>query len=135
MHPPALNVMDSIGPLIGAAVFTALMALVKEPFRLRLNGVLVLGASGVYLSGGLGPWELVYAFGVGLPLGSFALGSYRFVALAWFAHSTWDVVHHFWGNPIWPFAPTSSWGCMLFDSAFALGLLALHVTSSRRLAR
>ena len=26
-------------------------------------------------------------------------------------HAAWDLAHHFWGNPIWPFMPASSWGC------------------------
>jgi len=30
----------------------------------------------------------------------------------------------FGGNPIWPFMPTSSWGCMIFDSLIALWFLA-----------
>jgi hypothetical protein len=39
-------------------------------------------------------------------------------------HSAWDVVHHFWGNPIWPFMPTSSFGCMIFDALVAIWFLA-----------
>ena len=36
------------------------MSLVKEPARRTFNAILVAGASGVYLSGGFGPWELLY---------------------------------------------------------------------------
>ena len=39
-------------------------------------------------------------------------------------HAAWDAAHHFWGNPIWPFMLTSSWGCMIFDAAIALWFLA-----------
>jgi len=39
-------------------------------------------------------------------------------------HAAWDLAHHLWGNPIWPFMPTSSWGCMIFDSLIALWFLA-----------
>jgi hypothetical protein len=39
-------------------------------------------------------------------------------------HAGWDLVHHLFGNAIWPFMPTSSFGCMLFDSAIAVWFLA-----------
>jgi hypothetical protein len=39
-------------------------------------------------------------------------------------HAGWDVVHHLWGNPIWPFMPTSSFGCMVFDTLIAIWFLA-----------
>jgi hypothetical protein len=39
-------------------------------------------------------------------------------------HSAWDLVHHFWGHPIWPFMPTSSFGCMIFDALIAVWFLA-----------
>jgi hypothetical protein len=35
-------------------------------------------------------------------------------------HAAWDAVHHFYDNPIWPFMPTSSSGCIIFDSLIAL---------------
>ena len=52
--------MDDVGPAIGAGVFVLLMQMVREPTRQRVNAVLVAGASGVYLSGGFGVWELLY---------------------------------------------------------------------------
>ena len=52
--------MDYVGPVIGAALFVLLMSLVPEPTRRTFNAVLVGGASGVYLSGGFGLWELAY---------------------------------------------------------------------------
>jgi len=39
-------------------------------------------------------------------------------------HSAWDLVHHLYGNPIWPFMPTSSFGCLVFDALIALWFLA-----------
>jgi hypothetical protein len=39
-------------------------------------------------------------------------------------HSGWDLLHHLYANAIWPFMPTSSWGCMLFDATIALWFLA-----------
>ena len=123
MHPPPLSTMDVIGPAIGAAAFVLSMTFVREPVRLRLNAVLVAGASGVYLSGGFGPWELVYPAMV-MPVVYAGLGSYRFVGIAWLLHAAWDVVHHLWGNPIWPFMATSSFGCMVFDSLIAVWFFA-----------
>lgn len=122
-HPPALQTADYVGPLIGALAFVLSMSLVKEPTRQRFNAVFVAGAAGVYLSGGLGPWELVYPL-LGSVAAYLALGSYRWLGVAWLMHATWDGVHHLYGNPIWPFMPTSSFGCILFDSAIALWFLA-----------
>jgi len=124
MHDvPQLHVMDYVGPAVGGVVFVLLMSLVREPARRRFNAAFVAGASGVYLSGGFGPWELLYP-ALTLPVVYLALGSYRFIGIAWLMHSAWDVVHHFWGNPIWPFMPTSSFGCMIFDALIAIWFLA-----------
>jgi hypothetical protein len=123
VHPPALQPSDYFGPLIGACAFVLLMSVVKEPARKTLNALLVAGASGVYLSGGLGPWELVYPV-AGTVVSYFALRSYRWIGVGWLMHAAWDVVHHLYGNPIWPFMPTSSFGCILFDSAIAVWFLA-----------
>ena len=35
-------------------------------------------------------------------------------------HSGWDAIHHLYANPIWPFMPTSSFDCMVFDALIAL---------------
>jgi hypothetical protein len=77
----------------------------------------------VYLSGGFGPWELLYP-AITLPVVYRGLQSYRFIGLAWLLHSCWDIVHHLWGNPIWPFMPTSSFGCMIFDALIAVWFVA-----------
>lgn len=121
--PRLLHVMDVVGPLIAAVVFVVIMSLVKEPARRTFNAVLVAGATGVYLSGGLGPWELVFP-ALALPIVYAGLRSYRFIGLAWLMHAAWDAVHHVYGNPIWPFMPTSSFGCLVFDAAIAVWFLA-----------
>jgi hypothetical protein len=115
--------MDIIGPVLAACVFVVMMSRVREPVRLRLNAVLVAGASGVYLSGGLGVWELVYPAAL-LPVVYRGLGSYRWIGVAWLCHAGWDLVHHRYGNPIWPFMPESSLGCLIFDSVIAVWFLA-----------
>jgi hypothetical protein len=115
-----LSAMSVIGPLIGAAVFVALMSLVHEPARRTLNAVLVAGAAGVYLSGGgFGAWELLLPM-VMTPIAYHGLVSYKSIGVAWFIHSAADAVHHLWGNPIWPFAPMSSLGCLIFDAAIGV---------------
>ena len=59
-HAPVLHPTDYFGPVIGAVVFTALMALLREPTRRTFNAIFVAGAAGVYLSGGFGLWELPF---------------------------------------------------------------------------
>src|SRR5262245_58231196 len=120
---PTLAVMDAIGPAIGAAVFVLAMSLVPEPTRRTLNAVLVAGASGVYLSGGFGVWELLYPALV-TPIVFRGLQSHRYIGLAWLMLAAWDLPHHLWGHPIWPFMPTSSFGCVVFDTLIACWFVA-----------
>jgi hypothetical protein len=119
----ALHLSDVAGPAAAAVVFVAIMSLVKEPARRTFNALLVAGASGAYLSGGLGAWELVYP-AAGLAVAYLGLRSYPAIGVAWLMHAAWDLVHHLYGNPIWPFLPTSSLGCMIFDSLIAVWFLA-----------
>jgi hypothetical protein len=122
-HPPPLHLPDYVGPAVGALAFVAVMSLIREPARLKLNAMLATGASGVYLSGGFGPFELLYPLAVGAVLYR-AFGSHRFIGIAWLLHAGWDAAHHLWGNAIWPFMPTSSFGCLIFDALIALWFLA-----------
>ena len=124
MHsPPPLVVMDCVGPAVAGVVFVLIMSLVAEPTRRSFNAIFVAGASGVYLTGGFGLWELIYP-AIAIPIVYLGLRSYRFIGFAWLLHSCWDFVHHVWGNPIWPFMPTSSFGCMIFDAVLSLWFLA-----------
>jgi len=118
-----MTVMDVLGPAIGAGVFVFVMSLVREPTRRTLNAVIVAGASGVYLSGGFGMWEIVYPV-VATPVVYRALQSHRYIGVAWLMHAAWDLPHHLWGNPIWPFMGASSLGCFVFDSLIAMWFLA-----------
>jgi uncharacterized protein DUF6010 len=121
--PPFL-VMDYVGPAVAAVVFVLIMSRVKEPARRTVNAILVAGASGVYLSGGgFGPCELIYP-AIATPIVFFGLQSYRFIGFAWLMHAAWDLAHHVWGNPIWPFMPASSFGCLIFDAFIAVWFLA-----------
>jgi hypothetical protein len=124
MHtPPPLLVMDYVGPVIGAALFVLIMSRVHEPARRTLNAVLAAGACGVYLNGGFGAWELLYPI-LATPVAYLGLTSYRYIGAAWLMHAAWDLPHHLWGNPIWPFMPTSSFGCFIFDVLIAVWFLA-----------
>jgi hypothetical protein len=123
MHPAPLVIIDYVGPAVGALVFVAAMSLVTEPTRRTVNAIILAGASGVYLSGGFGPWELIYPV-IGAAIGFRALGSYRWIGVGWLIHAVWDIAHHLWGNPIWPFMPSSAFGCMVFDTMIAMWFLA-----------
>ena len=125
MHnAPPLHLSDYLGPVAGAIVFVLVMRLVREPARRHYNAILVAGASGVYLAGPLGPWELLYAAAAGGVVAYIGLRSYRFIGVGWLMHSGWDLLHHFQGSPIWPFMPTSSFGCMIFDALIGIWFLA-----------
>jgi hypothetical protein len=115
--------MDYIGPVIGGLAFVAFMSLLKEPARRNFNAVFVAGAMGAYIAGGLGLWELLFA-GAGSLVAYQSLRSVRFIGAAWLMHSAWDLVHHFFANPIWPFMETSSFGCCIFDAVIAVWFLA-----------
>jgi hypothetical protein len=85
--------------------------------------IFAAGSCGAYLGGGFGFWELAYPL-LATPVVYAGLRSYPFIGIAWLMHAAWDMAHHLWGNPIWPFMPTSSWGCMIFDSLIAIWFLA-----------
>jgi hypothetical protein len=124
MHtPPPLFVMDYVGPAAGAILFVLIMSRVAEPTRRSFNAVFAAGATGAYLSGGFGPWELLYP-AIALPILYQGLRSHRAIGVAWVLHSCWDLAHHLWGNPIWPFMPTSAFGCMIFDAVIAVWFCA-----------
>jgi hypothetical protein len=122
MHNSSLLLIDYAGPAIGGVLFVLAMSFVKEPTRRNFNSIFVAGASGVYLSGGFGVWELLYP-AIAMPFVFFGLRSYRFIGIAWLMHASWDIVHHFWGNPIWPFMSSSSFGCAIFDTVIAVWFL------------
>src|SRR5215471_11391413 len=90
MHLVPLVVMDYVGPALGALLFVGVMSLVAEPSRRTVNAIILAGASGVYLSGGFGVWELTYPV-IGAAIGFRALRSYRWIAAGWLIHAVWDV--------------------------------------------
>jgi len=67
----------------------------------------------------LGKWEFLFTAVVTFCAYK-GLGSYRFIGIGWMLHVGWDLMHHFYGNPIVPFVPTSSAGCAITDTLLAI---------------
>jgi hypothetical protein len=133
MHDIPIHTANIVGPLVAAVAFVCIMALVREPARRNVNALLVAGAGGAYLNGGFGAWELVYPV-VAIAIAYCGLRSHRYIGIGWLMHAAWDVAHHLYGNAIWPFMPTSSFGCMVFDAAIAVWFLvgAPSIVTTRR---
>jgi Family of unknown function (DUF6010) len=118
-----IHLLDALGPAVGAVVFVLAMSLVREPARQRFNAIFVAGAGSAYLNGGLGLWEFPF-IAVATAAAYLGLRSYRYIGIAWLLHTAWDVVHHLYGQPIWPWQPLSSFGCAVLDALIALWFLA-----------
>jgi Family of unknown function (DUF6010) len=127
-HAPELLTMDLVGPSIGGLLFILIMSFVPEPARQRFNAIFVAGAGSAYLNGGLGVWEFAY-IALATALAFKGLSSYRYIGIAWLSHTIWDVMHHLYATPIWPWMPTSSAGCAVFDAVIALWFF-LHAPSA-----
>jgi hypothetical protein len=120
---PALAPMNLIGPALGGVLFIAVMSFVPHPARRSFNAIFAAGAVGAYIGGTFGVWELLYPI-LATPVVYLGLRSYRAIGVAWLMHAAWDLPHHLAGHPIWPYARTSSLGCIVFDSVIALWFLA-----------
>lgn len=115
--------MNLIGPALGGVLFIAMMSLVPHPARRSFNAIFAAGAVGAYIGGAFGVWELVYPI-LATPVVYLGLRFYRAIGVAWLMHAAWDLPHQLAGHPIWPYARTSSLGCMVFDSVIAVWFLA-----------
>ena len=111
--------MTAVGAVAVAAIYITAFSLVKEPYRKTINALIIAGAGGVYWSGGLGTLEFAFA-----PLMFFlaykGLTDYKYIAIGWLCHTAWDIVHHFYANPIVPFVSSSSAGCAICDPLLAV---------------
>lgn len=116
---PSFTLPDAVAAVVIAIVYIALSSLLKEPIRHKLSAVIVAGAGATYISGGLGGWEFVFCAVITF-MAYKGLTQYRFIAIAWLLHTGWDLMHHFYGNPIVPFSPSSSAGCAICDSIIAI---------------
>jgi hypothetical protein len=116
---PELTMPQIISPVIVAVTFILACGRFKEPNRRNFSAIVIAGAGAAYLNGGLGWWEFAFC-AVITCLAYWGLKDYRFIAAGWLLHTGWDVLHHLYGNPIVPFAPSSSAGCAICDSVLAL---------------
>jgi len=121
---PEFHALDAIVPVLAAMIFILGSSLIKEPNRRNFMAIMIGGAGAAYLSGGgLGKWE--FAFTAVVTWCAYrGLQSYRFIGLGWTLHTAWDLVHHFYGNPIIPFLPMSSLGCAITDTVLAVWFFA-----------
>jgi Family of unknown function (DUF6010) len=126
MHIPAIedaSLVEVVSPIAVALLYIAASSLLAEPQRRNFNAIMIAGAGAAYLNGGFGYWEFGFT-GVLTGLAYFGLGAYRWIGIGWLLHSGWDVLHDLYGNPIIPFAPTSSLGCAICDPVIALWCFA-----------
>ncbi|WP_205719049.1 DUF6010 family protein [Actinomadura geliboluensis] len=115
--------MIYVVPILIGLLYALLMSLIREPHRRRFNAIMVAGAGAAYLSGGgFGGWEFLFT-AVATYVAYRGLESWTFIGIAWLLHTAWDVLHHLQGNPIVPFAHTSSLGCAICDPVIALWCL------------
>ena len=116
---PDFTMVNAAAAVLIALVYIAISSLIKEPHRQKYNAIIIAGAGAAYLSGGLGLWE--FAFCAIMSLIAFkGLDNYYFIGLGWLLHSSWDVMHHLYGNPIVAFSPSSSAGCAICDAVLAI---------------
>jgi hypothetical protein len=100
-------------------IFITIMSLFKEPLRQKINAGLIAVAGGAYINAGLMPFDQL--FNVLLVFLAYkGLQNYKFIALGWILHTCWDIVHHFYGNPIDPTIPESTNVCAFFDSQIGM---------------
>lgn len=119
VHPiPAIHAMDVVGPILIGLLYVCACSFFKEPNRRNFNAVMIAGAGAAYLNGGLGIWEFAFTALI-TSLAYKGLGSYKLIGVGWLLHTGWDVMHHLYGNPIVPFAPSSSLGCAICDPVIA----------------
>jgi hypothetical protein len=115
--------MMYVAPVLIGVLYALAMSAIPEPQRRRFNAVMVAGAGAAYLSGGgFGGWE--FAFTAVVTYCAYrGLESWTFIGIAWLMHTAWDLLHHFKGNPIIPFAHDSSLGCAICDPVIAVWCL------------
>ncbi len=114
-----LTLINFIAPVGIALAYITLSSLIKEPGRKKFNAIMIAGAGAAYLGGGLNELEFVFC-SVMTFIAYKSLNHYYLIGIGWLLHTGWDIVHHFYGNPIVPFEPLSSFGCAICDPILAL---------------
>ncbi|HYV95060.1 MAG TPA: DUF6010 family protein [Chitinophagales bacterium] len=117
---PEFTLMNALAAVLIAFVYILLSSFfLKEPNRQRVNAIILAGAGAVYWSGGLGVWE--FMFGSAMLFVAFkGLTYYYFIGIGWLMHTSWDIVHHLYANPIVYLSPSSSAGCAVCDVVLAI---------------
>lgn len=116
---PNFTLANFILAALLAPLFITIMSLLKEPLRQKINAGLIAVAGGAYINAGLMPFDQI--FNVILVFIAYkGLQNYKFIALGWIIHTCWDIVHHFYGNPIDPTMPDSTNVCAFFDVFIAI---------------
>lgn len=119
-----------LAPLLVATLLIFLISLLKEPGRCKFSGVFLASAGAAYLSGGLGLAEFAFCALITF-LAYRGIDNYRYIAIGWMLHTCWDLVHHYYGNPIIVFDPSSSIGCAICD----LGLATYYALGAPTIVR
>jgi hypothetical protein len=117
--PPPIDLLNTVLPVVVAALFIAAMSLLREPGRRNLSALFIAGAGATYFGGSFGFWEVGFC-ALFVWLAFKGLKDYRFVGIGWLLHVGWDILHHLYGRPILPLVPLSSAGCAICDTGLAL---------------
>lgn len=126
---PEFTFINAFVAVIIALVYMAISSLASELNRQKISALIIAGAGAVYWSGGLGIAEYIFATSM-LLMAFKGLTNYKFIGLAWLMHTSWDILHLLYGNPIVPFSVSSSAGCAVCDSVLALWFFSMHLQCS-----
>lgn len=105
--------------VIVALAYITLVSLFKEPQRQQFNALMIAGAGAAYLNGGLMEFEFVFCT-VMTFVAFKGLTNYNWLGIGWLLHTVWDIIHHYYGNPIVPMDTMSSMGCAICDPIIAI---------------
>jgi Family of unknown function (DUF6010) len=116
---PAFTFINALAAVAIALIYITIFSLVKEPKRQTINALVIASAGAVYWSGGLGVGE--FPFGILMIFIAYkGLTDYKYIGIGWLLHTSWDIVHHLYANPIVSLSPSSSAGCAVCDTILAL---------------
>ena len=118
-----LSTQHYVIPVVVAIVYVLINSKLSETMRMRVGAISAAGFPALYLNGGFGAWEFVYAL-VALVPAYYAQQSFKAIGVAWLMHGAWDLPHHLFGNTIWLSDPSSSLGCAIMDPLVAVWYFA-----------
>jgi hypothetical protein len=116
---PEFTIVNALAAVAIALIYITIFSLVKEPKRQTINALVIASAGAVYWSSGLGIGE--FPFGISMIFIAYkGLTDYKYIGIGWLMHTSWDIVHHLYANPIVSLSPSSSAGCAVCDAILAL---------------